>query len=266
MQWLKIRRKKLIISVKNLSMHQLFKQFYTDRKVSEKSLNNLNKELESAGLNQLLTWGHLAFSSDMVLGTGFGPSGIVLIDRLSELNIPIPVFYLDTHLLFDETYELKKRIEQRFDLSITRVSSDLSLGEQAEKYGDKLWEKNPDFCCYYRKVLPLRNYLSDKKVWITGIRRSQSATRRNTQIMEWDSSNEVIKLNPLARWTDDEVWGYINRKELPHNPLHDDGYPSIGCIPCTQPVSEDANGERAGRWNGLEKTECGIHRPAQKSY
>lgn len=143
-----------------------------------------------------------------------------------------------------------------------RVSTDLSLEEQTEQYDDELWKKDPDTCCHIRKVLPLRNFLSDKKAWISGVRRSQSETRKQTQTVEWDPENEVIKINPLATWTSEDVWDYIHINELPYNPLHDEGYPSIGCIPCTQPV-HNGEDERAGRWRGSDKMECGIHSPTQ---
>lgn len=246
-------------------MHKLKEEIIPNQKLSRELLDNLNTQFEVAGPDQVLIWGYQTFGSSMVLGTGFGPSGMFLIYRLWELNINIPIFYLDTHLLFDETYKLKQRVESLFNFNITRITPDLSLNEQAEKYGDKLWKKNPNRCCYLRKVLPLRNYLSDKKAWITGLRRSQSETRRNTQFVEWDPDNEVIKFNPLANWTDDEVWNYIRGKGLPYNPLHDEGYPSVGCIPCTQPVENGTDDQRAGRWNGSEKTECGIHLPAQQN-
>ncbi|WP_372635372.1 phosphoadenylyl-sulfate reductase [Fodinibius sp.] len=246
-------------------MHELKEEIIPNQKLSKEFLDSLNRQFEVAGPSQVLFWGYHTFGTDMVLGTGFGPSGMFLIYRLWELGINIPIFYLDTHLLFNETYELKDRVEKRFDLEITRVTSGLSVEEQAEKYGEKLWETNPNRCCHLRKVLPLRNYLSDKKAWITGLRRSQSEDRKNTQFVEWDPENKVVKINPLANWTGKEVWNYIRGKGLPYNPLHDEGYPSIGCIPCTQTVDNDAEDERAGRWKGLEKTECGIHLPAQKN-
>lgn len=246
-------------------MQKLKKEIIPNRKLSDKLLDDLNAQFELAGSDQVLIWGYHMFGSDMVLGTGFGPSGMFLIYRLWELGINIPIFYLDTHLLFDETYELRDRVEERFDINITRVSTDLSLDEQREEYGEKLWEKDPNQCCYLRKVLPLRNYLSDKKAWITGVRRSQSETRRQTQFVEWDPENEVIKINPLADWTGQKVWNYIRSKNLPYNPLHDEGYPSIGCIPCTDAVDSGKKDERAGRWNGSKKTECGIHLSAQNN-
>ncbi|SMO52170.1 phosphoadenylylsulfate reductase (thioredoxin) [Fodinibius sediminis] len=236
-----------------------------NQKLTDDFLDRLNSELEAAGPSQVLFWGYHTFGTDMVLGTGFGPSGMFLIYRLWEMGIKIPIFYLDTHLLFDETYALKERIEKRFNLTITRVSTDLSLGQQAERFGQELWKTDPNRCCHLRKVLPLRNYLSEKKAWITGLRRAQSKDRRNTQFVEWDPENEVVKINPLANWTGREVWNYIESKELPYNPLHDEGYPSIGCIPCTSVVDAESKDERRGRWKGLDKTECGIHHPTQKN-
>lgn len=247
-------------------MQKLKDEIIPNQKLSKELLDNLNKQFEVAGPDQVLLWGFRTFGTDIVLGTGFGPSGMFLIYRLWELGIEIPIFYLDTHLLFDETYELRDRIEERFNIDITRVSSELSLEEQAEKFGEKLWETNPNRCCHLRKVLPLRNYLSDKKAWITGVRRSQSEQRRDTEFVEWDPDNEVIKINPLANWTGEQVWGYIRGKGLPYNPMHDEGYPSIGCIPCTHPVdNEETEDERLGRWKGSEKTECGIHLSTQKN-
>lgn len=243
---------------KVVELTSLKKQFPDTR------LEELNEYFQNKSPDKVLEWGFRTFGSDMVLGTGFGPSGIFLIDRLQTNHIPIPIFYLDTHLFFEETYELRDTLEDRYGIDITRVSPDLSLDEQAEKFGDELWKRNPNRCCYLRKVRPLRNYLSDKKAWVTGVRRNQSETRQQTNIIEWDPENEVIKINPLATWTGDDVWDYINERDLPYNPLHDEGYPSIGCIPCTQPVNgEEQEHERAGRWTGSEKTECGIHLPTQ---
>lgn len=228
------------------------------------NLDSLNSRFEKVGHTEVLKWGFETFGHKMVLGTGFGPSGVFLIHQLQKLKIDIPIFYLDTQLLFDTTYELRDVIEQKYGIHITKVSTDLLVKEQAKEYGEKLWKKNPNRCCYIRKVLPLQNYLSDKKAWITGVRRSQSESRKNTPIIEWDPENEVIKINPLVKWSGDEIWDHIHRLGLPYNPMHDEGYPSIGCIPCTNPVyvSKESD-DRKGRWDGREKTECGIHVPAQ---
>lgn len=243
-------------------MQDVLEPIKSQKVFSHSELERLNHKFEKADPIEILNWGFETFGNDMVLGTGFGSSGVYLIHLLRTEGMNIPIFYLDTHLLFDSTYELRDKIEDRYNIRITRVSTDLSLEEQARKFGDELWKRNPNRCCYFRKVLPLRNYLSDKKAWISGIRRSQSETRNGIRIIEWDRGNSVFKINPLANWIGDEVWDRIHRLDLPYNPLHDEGYPSIGCIPCTQPVdASKESDDRNGRWNGLNKTECGIHFP-----
>ena len=230
--------------------------------ISAEELDELNERFEESHPREILAWGFDTFGREMVLGTGFGSSGVFLIDQLQTNGINIPIFYLDTNLLFDSTYELKDTIEARYNIDIIRVTPEVSLKEQAERFGDELWKRNPNQCCFYRKVLPLRNYLSDKKAWVTGIRRSQSETRNDVRIIDWDEENEVIKINPVAHWAGDRVWDEIHRLDLPYNPLHDEGYPSIGCIPCTQSVNAPKESDdRNGRWNGTDKTECGIHFP-----
>lgn len=234
------------------------------KKWTKDEIRAINERLEDAEPVEILHWIHDEFGSEAVMGTGFGPSGVMMLHIISRYELGIPVFYLDTDLLFDETYELRDELKEYFGIQFEKVHSDLSVDEQAIKYESELWANNPNKCCYLRKVLPLKKHLSDKKAWITGVRRSQSDTRVNTRIIQWDPLNEVFKVNPLATWTTEEVWSYIHLNELPYNPLHDEGYPSIGCKPCTQPV-EPGEDERAGRWAGLNKTECGIHVPTQES-
>ena len=144
-----------------------------------------------------------------------------------------------------------------------RVHSGISLPMQALRHGEKLWERDPDTCCQIRKVMPQRQFLASYDAWITGIRRDQTAFRANTGLVEWDYANKMVKLNPLAAWTSDQVWEHIKKHDLPYNPLHDYGYPSIGCWTCTNPV-EPGQDPRAGRWAGTTKTECGIHLPSIK--
>lgn len=244
------------------NMQDVLEPISTELKFSEDTLDQLNQRFEDANPVEILNWGVETFGKEMVLGTGFGSSGVYLIHLLQKKEINIPIFYLDTQLLFDATYELRDKIETRYNIEIIRVSPEFSPEEQALRFGDKLWERNPNRCCHLRKVLPLRNYLSDKKAWVTGIRRSQSETRTKVQIIEWNEENDVIKINPLANWTGEDVWNQIHHLDLPYNPLHDEGYPSIGCIPCTQPVNASKESDdRNGRWNGTDKTECGIHFP-----
>ncbi len=228
----------------------------------KEEIQALNERFEGAEPLTILQWLWEEFGEDAVLGTGFGPSGILLTHLIAKTGLGIPVFYLDTSLLFRQTYELRDRLEERLGIRFIRVSTDLTVEQQEIEYGSELWKRNPNKCCFLRKVLPLQRYLADKNVWITGLRRSQSDTRRNTRLFEWDPQNEVLKVNPLAAWSGDEVWLYLNLNELPYNPLHDEGYPSIGCVPCTQPVAPGGD-ERAGRWAGMDKNECGIHLPTQ---
>lgn len=243
-------------------MQDVLEPILKTENLSPEELDRLNQRFKDSHPGEILAWGYETFGKEMVLGTGFGSSGVFLIHQLQTYGIDIPIFYLDTNLLFDSTYELKDRIEARYNIDITRVTPELSLKEQAERFGDELWKKNPNRCCFHRKVLPLRNYLSDKKAWVTGIRRSQSETRNQVQIINWDKENEVIKINPVAHWSGDKIWDEIHRLDLPYNPMHDEGYPSIGCIPCTQPVNASKESDdRNGRWNGTDKTECGIHFP-----
>ncbi|MAU01746.1 MAG: phosphoadenylyl-sulfate reductase [Anaerolineaceae bacterium] len=222
------------------------------------NLDPLNSRFENLQATDVLRWGLTTFADDIVLSTGFGPSGIVLMHMVSQIRPKTAVFYLQTNLFFPETLALRDELSERLGLQFTEVHSGLSLNEQAHQFGAALWQRNPDLCCRLRKVEPLRRYLADKKAWITGIRRDQSATRRQTQIVSWDNANHLVKLCPLAGWTKDQVWAYIEQHDLPTNILHDEGYPSIGCMPCTRPVAA-GEAERAGRWAGTEKLECGIH-------
>ena len=229
-------------------------------RLTAQQLRRLNDRFALIHPDYILRWAFRVFGTEMVLGTGFGPSGVFLIHRLSTLGLATPVFFLDTHLLFDETHALKDELEERYDIQITAVPPSLGLDEQAAEHGPELWKRDPDRCCHLRKVLPLQNYLSDKKAWISGIRRSQGNARRHADMFEWDEKNGVIKINLLIHLNSERVWSDIKKYNLPYNPLHDEGYPSIGCIPCTSKVNGDEP-ERAGRWKELDKTECGIHLP-----
>ncbi len=220
-------------------------------------LNRLDALFTESTPDVALRWGLETFGQDLALATGFGPSGVVLMHLVSLLEPAMTVFYLDTDLLFDETYALRDRIEARLGLTFTRVAGP-SLDEQAVAAGPALWRREPDRCCFLRKVQPLRHFLATRRAWISGLRRDQSATRADVQIVGWDAANGLVKINPLAAWTSNDVWRYIQAHNLPYNDLHDAGYPSLGCRPCTRPVSVGEN-ERAGRWAGRVKTECGIH-------
>jgi phosphoadenosine phosphosulfate reductase len=213
---------------------------------------------ESWAAEEILDWALHRFDRQIAMASGFGPEGMVLIDMAARLRPDIRVFTLDTGVLFPETYELMKKIEHRYGIEIERVKPALSIEEQEREHGAALWLRTPDRCCYMRKIEPLRAKLSTLTAWIAAIRRDQTPDRAQAQKIEWDTKFGLVKINPLCDWTSDMVWDYIRENEIPYNPLHDEGYPSIGCAPCTRPVAigEDP---RAGRWAGFAKTECGLH-------
>jgi len=238
------------------------------------ALRAVSAELEGGTPEDVLLWGldhfdarHSAGAATLAgeraglaMATGFGPEGVVLMHMLSRLAPDSTVFYTDTDLLFDETYALRDQLAERLGIQFTRIHSGLSLEEQAAQHGPALWSRDPDLCCQLRKVAPLRQYLRTKEAWISAIRRDQTANRASAGLVEWDRTNGLVKLNPLAAWTSGQVWSYVLKHDLPYNPLHDQGYPSIGCWPCTQAVVEGAD-PRSGRWAGQAKTECGILLP-----
>ena len=234
-------------------------QEYMEPPMVTGNLEALNREMEQWTPRKIISWAtELYDPTCSVLGTGFGTSGVVLSHLASTLPLPPRFFYLDTGVLFQETYVLKSQLETLLGVRFERVATALSPDEQHKATVAPYWHSNPDRCCFIRKVLPLRNYLADKRVWFTGLRRDQSATRQEAPLISWDATNKVLKINPLVHWSEKDVWRYISDFELPYNPLHDAGYPSIGCQPCTRPVNPDSE-PRSGRWAGRPKTECGIH-------
>lgn len=202
------------------------------------------------------------YGQKMVLACSFGAEDVVLVDMVHRINPEVPLFYLDTDFLFPETYATRDRIIERYQLKpahVIQVKSLLTPQQQAESHGDALWVSHPDQCCQLRKVEPLTRVLQGYDAWITGIRRDQAPSRANAGLIEWDEKFQLIKVNPLARWTWADVWSYIKIHEVPYNPLHDHNYPSIGCTYCTAPVAP-GDDPRAGRWKNFTKTECGLHK------
>lgn len=230
----------------------------TRDKWTKESLLGLREEFEEKGPQDILAWALGEFHPQIALATGFGAEGMVLVDMAVRIEPHLRVFYLDTEFLFPETYELRDRIIEKYGVRPVAYRSALSPGAQAIEYGPELYKRNPDLCCHLRKVLPLRQALSGLEAWITGIRRDQTSSRAKAGVVEWDEKFGLVKVNPLARWSSADVWNYLRAHDVPYNPLHDRGYPSVGCTHCTSPVqpSEDL---RAGRWRGFAKTECGLH-------
>ncbi len=215
---------------------------------------------EGTSALDLLRWAARRFGPKLTFATGFGAEGCVIIDLIARANLPVDIFTLDTGLLFPETYALWRQLETTYGITIRAVRSDLTLEAQAAAHGPSLWEREADRCCELRKVIPLRAALRGFDGWITAIRRDQTAERANAKLVEHDPRFGLVKVNPLAAWTHDDVWAHIYANDVPTNPLHAQGYPSIGCVPCTSVVAAGED-PRAGRWRGSQKTECGLHAP-----
>ena len=183
---------------------------------------------------------------------------MVLLDMAMEIDRSLPVYYLDTDLLFPETYALVETVAERYGIQPIAVRAELTIAAQASAHGDALWVREPDRCCALRKVEPQQRFLSNYDAWITGVRRDQSSTRASVEPIAWDERFKLVKVSPLAEWDEQMVWTYVRAHNVPYNALHDRSYPSIGCMPCTRAV---AAGEdlRAGRWSQFVKTECGLH-------
>ncbi len=202
------------------------------------------------------------YRGKMVLACSFGAEDVVLVDMVHRVDPSLPLFYLDTEFLFPETYATRDRVIERYSLKpaqVIQVKSLLTPQKQADDYGDALWTREPDRCCQLRKVEPLTRILQGYEAWMTGIRRDQAPSRANAGLIEWDEKFSLVKVNPLARWSWNDVWTYMKVHEVPYNPLHDQNYPSIGCTHCTAPVAP-GDDPRAGRWKSFTKTECGLHK------
>lgn len=221
-------------------------------------LEQLKVEAETWRPEEVLRWAFSTFGDEVAMASGFGIEGMALIDMASRLNRNLRVFTLDTEFLFPETYDLIDRVEKRYGIKVERVFSALTPEEQDRAHGPALWGRNPDRCCDLRKVEPLARKLSQLRAWITAIRRNQTSERANARKIEWDEKFHLVKINPIADWTGEMIWKYAHKHQVPYNPLHDQGYPSIGCMHCTRAV-QPGEDPRAGRWPGFHKKECGLH-------
>ncbi|QKG83940.1 phosphoadenylyl-sulfate reductase [Kroppenstedtia pulmonis] len=220
---------------------------------------NFSVENTHKGSLHVLEWAYRHYGEEIVYACSFGAEGVVLIDLIAQVNPEAKVFFLDTSLHFAETVELVDQVARRYPrLQIRKVRPQWDLKEQAKRFGERLWEGNPDQCCHLRKVMPLKKELDQVTAWISGLRREQSPSRSHIEFINRDSIFRVIKICPLIHWTWEDVWSAIVSKDLPYHPLHDQSYPSIGCQPCTFPV-EEGEDLRAGRWLGTTKQECGLH-------
>ena len=209
--------------------------------------------LDRASAEEVLEYAVERFHPRLYVACSFQKEASVIMDMLLKIEPSARFFTLDTDVMFEETYETKRRLEEHFGVEVD-VYRGISLAEQAAKYGPELWKSDPDACCGLRKVTPLARALADVDCWVAGLRRHQSESRRFSSKLAYDDRHGLWKANPLADWSDAQVWAYIDEHKVPYNPLHDRGYPSIGCTHCTVPAEG-----RDGRWADAEKTECGLH-------
>lgn len=215
-------------------------------------------EFEKKSPQEIIKWALDEYGNRISFASSFGTEDVVLIDMIAKIKPGARVFSLDTGYIFPETQKVIREIKTRYNIRLEVYSPQEGVGEFEKKYG-KLYESDPDKCCSIRKIEPLKKALSDNlDAWITGIRRDQAPTRANTKKVEVDKKFSLVKVNPIADWTSEQVWEYIRANNVPYNILHDQNFPSVGCAPCTKPVKlgEDP---RSGRWAGKGKTECGLH-------
>jgi phosphoadenosine phosphosulfate reductase len=225
--------------------------------LSEPEIAALSARFETADPREIVRWAVETFGDGLSVGASFGgASGMAILHMVAALKPNVHVFVLDTDYLFEETQETMRRSVPALGLTNMHVyKPELSHEQQAAQFGSALWMRDPDACCEIRKIAPNRVALEGKTAWVSGLRRDQSEGRADTPIVSWNQKFGVVKLNPLANWTEKQTWEYILANNIPYNPLLDQGYTSIGCYNCTIPGVQG----RAGRWQGFEKDECGLH-------
>lgn len=221
-------------------------------------LASISQSFESAEPETILEWAASRYGNRFTMATAFGPEGMVILEMLSRVSPTTPVFNLDTGYQFPETLALRDRVADKYRIEVELMRPDLTVVEYEALHGGPLYKTDPNRCCGERKLSVLKRAARGKYAWASAIRRDQSPDRSVASIVGWDRKFHLVKVSPLANWTKKQVWDRIIKKNIPYNPLHDAGYTSIGCWPCTRAVLSGED-ERAGRWSGTGKTECGLH-------
>lgn len=225
---------------------------------TEQQLNEACVSLETATPQDILRYAVKNFYPKLTMATAFGAEGCCILHMLAEIEPGVKVFNLETGYQFQETLDLREKIKQRYNIEVEYVRPEQTIEEYEKEHGGPLYRHRPDQCCFDRKVLPLRRAVVGYDAWISAIRADQTSHRGGAGVVQWDAKFNLVKINPLLRWNKKDVWDFIVKNDVPYNPLHDQGYPSIGCWPCTQQVKEGED-ERSGRWAGSAKKECGLH-------
>ncbi len=217
-----------------------------------------SEQLESATPQEILRWAIDRYAPRFTMATAFGPEGMTLIHMLAEIAPETPIFNLDTGYQFAETLELREEVKRRYGIEVEYKLPDQTVAEYEAANGGPVYKTDPNRCCFDRKLKVLHQAAKGYHAWASAIRRDQSDDRARAPIVGWDRKFQLVKVSPLANWTKKDVWNLINKENIPYNPLHDRGYPSVGCQPCTRSILAGED-ERAGRWSGFQKTECGLH-------
>src|SRR5262245_45961389 len=228
------------------------------RQLTAEEIADASTKLDGQSPQAILRWAVTTFGSGLTMATAFGAEGCCIIHMLAEIDPSVRIFNLDTGYQFEETLQLRERIRERYGIAVEYIRPEMTVEEYEAEHGGPLSGLRPDQCCHDRKVLPLRRAVEGYTAWISAIRRDQTTHRAAAGVVHWDAKFKLVKVNPLLGWTKSDVWRFVLDHHVPYNPLHDQGYPSIGCRPCTVPVSEGAD-ERSGRWAGTTKKECGLH-------
>jgi len=216
--------------------------------------------LRTASPHEVLRWAVDRFHPRILMATAFGAEGCCIIHMLAQIEPATTVINLDTGYQFPETLELRKRILYRYGIAVEFIRPELTVEEYEREHGGPLYELRSDQCCHDRKTVPLQLAMRrlDPLAWISAIRKDQTADRGQADVVQWDAKFKVVKVNPLLNWTKQDVWAFVMKHDVPYNPLHDQNFPSIGCWPCTRAV-QPGEDDRAGRWAGTMKKECGLH-------
>jgi phosphoadenosine phosphosulfate reductase len=224
---------------------------------SQAELDRLASEMESQTPQQIVTWAVETFSPQIAVSSSFQTQSVPLLHMVSRIDPEMLIFFLDTGFHFWETLIFREQLQRELGLRIQNLYVDRQWKNFLDRFGRNLYDQDPDLCCYLRKVQPMQKAMTTVRAWISGIRRDQTANRRSARILELERDG-LVKINPLLNWTREDVRAYMKEHDLPAHPLLEKGYRSIGCKPCTRAVAQDED-ERAGRWSGKGKTECGLH-------
>lgn len=230
--------------------------------LAEEEVQELNARFEGESPEEIMRWALDESGLERVaIASAFQVEGTCIIHMGVQVRPDVPILFLETGFHFAETLAFKHRLTELLGLNVVDLIGDHTVESQAEEYGPRLYERNPDLCCELNKVIPFNRALRKLDLWTTAMRRDSAWTRRNTPILdhyELEPGKYIVKVNPVANWTRRDAWAYMKRHDLPQNPLYELGFASIGCSPCTRMVFPGED-ERAGRWSGVGKTECGIH-------